>query len=132
MYQGREERRTSGARETRTTPVRAPTLKPHEARTIFAEMVKAEMEAGLLRHSKRRQLVRYAAVIGIAEFEAQLIIAQVRSGGREQQPLHFLTAREVREKLKQAQQYNLTMKKILIATTAAVGLNLLMVRWLFY
>ncbi len=111
---------------------RALPLKPREARTIFAEMVKAEMEAGVLRHSKRRRLLRFAAVMGITEFEAQLMIAQVQTAAPGPQPPQLLTALEVREKLRQAQQYHLTMKKILFASAGAAALNLIIIHWLFY
>ena len=111
---------------------RALPLKPREARTIFAEMVKAEMEAGVLRHSKRRRLLRFAAVMGIAEFEAQLMIAQVQTAASGEQPPQLLTAQGVREKLRHAQQYHLTMKKILLASAGAAALNLIIIHWLFY
>lgn len=55
-------------------------LTPRERRIIFREMIKAELEAGVLRYSKRRQLIHYAAKMGLAEFEAHLIIAQVQHG----------------------------------------------------
>ncbi len=109
----------------------APTLalQPREARIIFAAMVKADMEAGLLRYSKRRRLVRYAAKLGIAEFEAQLIMARVRTG--HQEPVRLLTSDEIGDALRQARQYNLTMRKILIATAAAAAVNLMTINWLF-
>jgi hypothetical protein len=110
----------------------ALTLRPNEARIIFAAMIKADMEAGLLRYSKRRRLIRYAAKMGIPEIEAQLIMAQVRTGTDSQQPVRPLTSDEIGDALKQARQYNLTMRKILIATAAAVAVNLLTINWLFY
>ena len=120
------------ARNDQGPAARALALKPRQARTIFAEMVKAEMEAGVLRHSKRRRLLRFAAVMGIAEFEAQLMIAQVQTATPGQQSPQLLTAQEVREKLRQAQQYHSTMKRILFASAAAAALNLIMIHWLFY
>ncbi len=112
----------------------APTLalRPREARIIFAAMVKADMEAGLLRYSKRRRLVRYAAKMGIPEFEAQLIMAQARTGAGSHGPVRPLTSDEIQNALRQARQYNLTMRKILIATAAAAAVNLLTINWLLY
>lgn len=111
----------------------APTLvlRPREARIIFAAMVKADLEAGLLRYSKRRRLVRYAAKIGIPEFEAQLIMAQVRTGAGPNGSVRPLTPEEIRDTLRRARQYNLTMRKILIATAAAAAVNLMTINWLF-
>jgi hypothetical protein len=107
-------------------------LQPREARIIFAAMVKADMEAGLLRYSKRRRLVRYAAKMGIPEFEAQLIMAQARTSGDPQGSVRPLTPEEIRDTLRRARQYNLTMRKILIATAAAAAVNLMTINWLFY
>ncbi len=107
-------------------------LRPPEARIIFAAMVKADLEAGLLRYSKRRRLVRYAAKMGIPEFEAQLIMAQARTGAGPQESVRPLTSDEIQIALRQAQQYNLTMRKILIATAAAAAVNLMTINWLFY
>ena len=107
-------------------------LRPREARIIFAAMVKADMEAGLLRYSKRRRLVRYAAKIGIAEFEAQLIMAQVRTEAGPNGSVRPLTPEDIRDTLRRAGQYNLTMRKILIATAAAAAVNIITINWLFY
>ncbi len=114
----------------RNTPTLA--LRPREARIIFAAMVKAEIEAGLLRYSKRRRLVHYAAKIGIPEFEAQLIMSDVRTGAGPQGPVRPLTSGEIQDALRQARQYNLTMRKILIATAAAAAVNLMTINWMFY
>ncbi len=113
----------------RNTPALA--LKPREARIIFAAMVKADMEAGLLRYTKRRRLIRYAAKIGIPEFEAQLIMAQVRTGAGPNGPVRPLTPEDIRDTLRQARQYNLTVRKILIATATAAAVNIMTVYWLF-
>ena len=107
-------------------------LQAREARIIFAAMVKADMEAGLLRYSKRRRLVRYAAKIGIAEFEAQLIMAQVRTEAGHNGPVRPLTSEDIQDTLRRARQYNLNMRKILIATAAAAAVNIMTINWLFY
>ncbi len=114
----------------RNTPTLA--LRPREARIIFAAMVKADMEAGLLRYSKRRRLVRYAAKMGIPEFEARLIMAQVRTEAGSHGPVRPLTPEDIQDTLRRARQYTLTMRKILIATAAAAAVNLMTINWLFY
>jgi hypothetical protein len=43
-----------------------------------------------------------------------------------------LSPEGIREAINQARQYNLTMRKILIATAAAAALNLMTINWLFY
>ncbi len=106
-------------------------LRPREARIIFAAMVKAEMEAGLLRYSRRRRLVRYAGKIRIPEFEAQLIMARVRTEAGQNGPVRPLTPEGIRDALKRARQYNLTMRKIVIATASAAVVNLITINWLF-
>ncbi len=106
-------------------------LGPREARIIFAAMVKADIEAGLLRYSKRRRLVRYATKIGIPEFEAQLIMARVRTEAGPNEPVQPLTSEGIRDTLSRARQDNLTMRKILIATAAAAAVNLMTINWLF-
>lgn len=111
----------------------APTLalRPREARIIFAAMVKADVEAGLLRYSKRRRLARYAAKMGIPECDAQLIMAQVRTEAGQDGPVQPLTPEGIRDTLRRARQYNLTMRKILIATAAAAAVNIVTINWLF-
>ncbi len=113
----------------RNTPALA--LGPREARIIFVAMVEAEMEAGLLRYSIRRRLVRYAVKMGIPQFEAQLIMAQVRTGNGSPGSVRPLTPVDIRDTLSRARQYNLTMRKILIATAAAAAVNLITINWLF-
>ena len=112
----------------------APTLalRPREARIIFAAMVKADMEAGLLRYSKRRRLVRYAAKMSIPVFEAQLIMARARTEAGPNGSVSPVVSEDIRDTLRRARQYNLTMRKILLATAAAAAVNLITINWLFY
>ncbi len=123
---------TPRRRAAETTNTIALKLRPREARIIFAEMIKAETQAGILRYSRRRKLMHYARKLGIARREAQLIIAQVlglRESGR---PLELLSAEEIDAQLTDARCYAGTMRRILTATVAAAAVNLLMIRWLFH
>jgi len=53
-------------------------LDRRQSRLIFKQMVASHLEEGLLRFSRRRQLVKYAQKMGIVPFEANLIIAQAQ------------------------------------------------------
>lgn len=71
----------SGAGErgsVRRSRRRGSRLSPHEQRLVFLRMVEAELERGLLRYSRRRQLVRFAQALGLSEFEASLLIAEAQ------------------------------------------------------
>ena len=107
-------------------------LRPREARIIFAAMVKADMEAGLLRYSRRRRLVRYAAKMSIPVFEAQLSMARARTEAGPNGSVSPVVSEDIRDTLRRARQYNLTMRKILLATAAAAAVNLITINWLVY
>ena len=55
-----------------------PKLDRQQSRLIFKQMVTAQLEEGLLRFSRRRQLVKYAQKMGITPFEANLAIAEAQ------------------------------------------------------
>jgi hypothetical protein len=44
-------------------------------------LIAACLEEGLLRHSRRQMILRRAEALGVGEFQAQLLIAQVQFGG---------------------------------------------------
>jgi hypothetical protein len=56
---------------------RAPADPYRELRRMIA----ASLEDGLLRYSRRQQILARAAELGIGDFQAQLMIAQVQFGG---------------------------------------------------
>ncbi|MGB9623746.1 MAG: hypothetical protein ACPMAQ_02695 [Phycisphaerae bacterium] len=60
-----------------------------ERRRIFRQMVVHELEAGVLRYSRRRALLRYAEEIGIAPFDANLLIAEAQYGAKQLDPAEF-------------------------------------------
>lgn len=61
-------------------PVRGPsrTFSTQELRTVFARMVRTELEGGSLRSRRTRQLLRFARDIGIGESEAETIVEDAR------------------------------------------------------
>lgn len=109
----------------------AARLTRREARIIFAEMVRTEMEAGLIRHSKRRQLLRYATKMGIVKPEACFLMARVLAGTGERDSFPLLSTAEIQDHLREAQQASLTLRKVLLAATTVAVVNLIAVWWLF-
>ena len=61
----------------------------HEKRQVFKGMVVAELEAGILRYSRRAALMQYAAKLGIPEFEACLLIAEAQYHSSDIEPVCF-------------------------------------------
>jgi hypothetical protein len=55
-----------------------PRLNRQQGRVIFKQMVTAQLEEGVLRFSRRRQLVKYARKLNISPFEANLVIAEAQ------------------------------------------------------
>jgi len=106
-------------------------LGQHERRIIFHEMVKAELEGGLLRYSKRKQLLHYAGKIGIPNFEACLMIAEVQHSEGQLEAPRILTDEEILSKLQEANQANSAMRRIVIASAAAIVVNVWMLHWIF-
>ncbi len=103
----------------------------HQRRVIFSEMVKAEIEAGLLRGSKRRQLMHYAAKLGIPKFESCLLIAEVQHRMNQLEPPHVLTPDEIRHTLDDSRRSHVAVKNLLVAGLAAVVVDLAIIEWLF-
>lgn len=102
-----------------------------QRRMVFYEMVKAEMDGGILRYNKRRQLLRFARKLGIAQFEASLMIAEVQYRDGDLAPPRILSDDEIIDKLTAANQANTLMRNIVIASAAAIVLNLWMVHLFF-
>lgn len=63
----------------------APTINIHPsappAVVELCGLIAESLEDGLLRHSRRQELLRHAARLGLSEFHAHLLIAQVQCGG---------------------------------------------------
>jgi hypothetical protein len=62
-----------------------------ERRRIFRQMVVAELEQGLLRYSRRRELLRYAEEIGVPSFDANLLIAEAQYRAKQLEPIELDT-----------------------------------------
>ena len=70
---------TTGGRFAQPAPAYpAPELTREEKRRIFKQMVVHELEGGFLRYSRREALMKYAAQLKLAEFEATLLIAEAQ------------------------------------------------------
>ena len=69
---GRQRSRGLGDQQAR------PTLSKNERRVIFKNMVGQELKSGLLRYTRRQRLIRYATMLQIEPFEANLVIAEAQ------------------------------------------------------
>jgi hypothetical protein len=103
----------------------------HHRRMVFYEMIKAEMDGEILRYNKRRQLLRFARKLGIPQFEASLMIAEVQYRDGQLTPPRLLSNHEIMDKLDAANQSNALMRNVVIASAAAIVLNLWMVHLFF-
>ena len=75
-----DRRQNLGRTEGPPCPVRGPskTFSTQELRTVFARMVRTELEGGSLRSRRTKQLLRFARDIGIGESEAETIVDDAR------------------------------------------------------
>ncbi len=99
-----------------------------EKRRIFVQMVVAELEAGLLRYSRRRALLRYAEDIGIPAFDANLLIAEAQYRAKQLEPIEFETA----VTLPTAARVEAwpTRYKVIVALITAAIIDLLLIAWI--
>jgi hypothetical protein len=99
-----------------------------EKRRIFKGMVVGELEAGFLRYSKREELIRYAASLGLSEFEAMLLIAEAQYHRGEIEPLRFESAATF-ETLSSPDTWSVPMR-LAFALVAAICFDLVLIYWL--
>lgn len=99
-----------------------------EKRTIFKGMVVGEMEAGFLRYSRRQALLGYAANLGIAEFEACLLIAEAQYHADHIEPIRFDTAATL-ETVTHPEAWSIPMR-LAFTLVAAIFIDLLLIYWL--
>ncbi len=120
------ESRTSIEPATRriTTP-----LTSDEKRKIFKGMVVAELEAGLLRYSKRQELLRYATHLGIPEFEATLLMAEAQYYEDDIAPVSFDSVAGL-ENLTQPEKWSIPLR-VAMAFIAALIIDAALIVWLF-
>lgn len=74
-------------------------LTLEERREVFKGLVVASLDAGFLRYSRRQELLKIAARLGIAEFEACLLIAEAQFGAGELNPMEAEELAQFRESL---------------------------------
>ncbi|MBN1491000.1 MAG: hypothetical protein JXA69_13875 [Phycisphaerae bacterium] len=111
----------------RERPHHRPEFTPAETRHIFKQMVIAEMEGGLLRYSRRRELERYAESIGIPAFDANLLIAETQHRLRQAEPIEIDPAVEFPET--QSDPWPSRHQLAFALVTAAI-LNLILIAWM--
>jgi hypothetical protein len=106
----------------------AATFTSEEKRRIFRSMVVGELDAGFLRYSKREELIRYAAHLGLTEFEAMLLIAEAQHNADQIEPLHFDSAATL-EALSRPEAWSIPMR-LSFALIVAVFVDLLLIYWI--
>lgn len=70
-------RRLDEAYVARRALAAVPLADPRDAADVLRLRIRASIEDGLIRHSRREAILEHAARLGIGEFQAQLMIAQV-------------------------------------------------------
>lgn len=106
----------------------AAAFTSEEKRRIFKGMVVSELEAGFLRYSKREELIRYAAHLGLSEFDAMLLIAEAQHAAGEIEPLRFESPATFRA-LSRPDGWTVPMR-LSFALVAAIFIDLLLIYWL--
>jgi hypothetical protein len=121
--------------ESPTTRVRAGragglpvVFTAEEKRRIFRSMVVGELEAGYLRYSKREELIRYGAHLGLTEFECMLLIAEAQHNAGQIEPLRFGSAATL-DTLTRPDAWSIPMR-LSFALVIAILLDLLLIYWL--
>ena len=128
----RSGQRGSGRRPPGELPPMPPPSDPlsrQDKQKIFKGMVVGELEAGFLRYSRREALLRYAAKLGIPEFQATLLIAEAQFHSDQIEPIHFDTAATL-ESITRFDAWSVPMR-LAFALTGAVFIDLLLIYWLF-
>jgi hypothetical protein len=123
---------TSPASEARTPRVfyDAPTeMSMADKRRVFKGMVVSELEAGFLRYSRREALLKYAAKLKIAEFDACLLIAEAQFRSGDIEPIEFQTAATI-ETITQPEAWSIPLR-LAVALAAAVVIDLIVIHLLF-
>ena len=113
------------------TPVRVNGhFSSEEKRKIFRGMVVAELESGFLRYSKRQALIQYATRLGLAEFDANLLIAEAQYHRDEIEPTSFLTPATL-DALTRPERWSTSMR-IAMALVVAIFIDLLLIRFVVH
>ena len=99
-----------------------------EKRRIFKSMVVGELDAGFLRYSKREELIRYAANLGLTEFEAMLLIAEAQHNADQIEPLHFQSVATLAA-MTRPEAWSIPMR-LSVALVVAAFIDLLLIYWI--
>jgi hypothetical protein len=105
------------------------TFSYDEKRNIFKGMVVSELEAGFLRYSRRQELIKQAARLGIPEFEACLLIAEAQFKAGDIEPIRLDTAATL-DHLSRPETWSIPVQ-LVVAAFIAVCVDLLAIYWLF-
>ncbi len=100
-----------------------------EKRHVFKAMAAGMLEGGFLRYSQRQELLRFAQQLGIAQFEAALLIAQVQYLPEEPAPLP--SGEWVAAPADQEPERLSDWSRLSLALTAAIAVDLLAI-WLLF
>ena len=92
-------------------------------------MVVGELEAGFLRYSRRQALLKYAATLGIPEFEACLLIADAQYHAGDIEPVEFDTVATFAN-VGRPEAWSMPLK-LAFALVIAIFVDLLLINWLF-
>jgi hypothetical protein len=110
----------------------APPVAPVDPRlkAAFVRMVQYEIKGGVLRYSKRRELLSFARKLGLSDFEAHLLIAQAQYGDS---PLEPCAARQpVEPAYLVTPRQTPTWLKASLAVLAAAAIDLALIYWMLF
>jgi hypothetical protein len=68
------------SRQHNAARAEAVPLNRDTCRRVFIDMVRQDMDGGVLRYGRRQKLVRFARTLGIEDIEAHRMIAEVQHG----------------------------------------------------
>ncbi len=96
-------------------------------RTAFLRMVQHELHGGVLRYSRRKELVRFARRLGLSEFDAHLLIAQAQYGSPSAEP--SATVEPVEPAYLVAPRPTPAWLKVSLALLVAAAVDLALIYW---
>lgn len=127
----RSQRPATGAHRPERSP--SPSMiyanqPPDLDKQQFFELVLAQLDAGLLRYSKRLQLIKLAKQWSISEFEANLIIAHAQYHLGKGQALD-LTIRTDQQRPSRSEKFFSILIRTGLIILVALLLDWLLIRW---
>ena len=100
-----------------------------DRRRVFKGMVVSELEAGFLRYSRREALLKYAAKLGIAEFDACLLIAEAQFHSGDIEPIELESSATI-ETITQPEAWSIPLR-LAVALAVAGIIDLIVIHLLF-